>query len=190
MPDRSLPGLADLDGKRALVVSQFPPLNGWERLDNTDILEVFGDLRAATVGIRKLRADCGVPPKDRIRVTLKAPPERIASLEQEAHIVKRLAGVGELTIDPQAVRPANAATLTSGNLQIIVHDVIDDAREKTRLQGELKELEKHIAGKEAKLSNENFVSRAPADVVEAEKTRLAELNGKRRAIQDSIKQLT
>ncbi|MCP3687518.1 MAG: hypothetical protein GY784_03810, partial [Gammaproteobacteria bacterium] len=52
--------------------------------------------------------------------------------------------------------------------------LIDKAAELQRLQKKMQGLQKEIQGIEAKLSNENFVSRAPAAVVDKEKHKLAE----------------
>ena len=187
--DRSLPGLAEIDCGSALVVSRFPPADGWAKLDDQQILDAFGEVQAAVTGVRKIRSDCNVPPKDKIHVTIKVPPERIESLSHEAYIIEQLSGTGDLQIASAAVRPKNAATLVSGDLQIIVHDVIDDAQEQGRMDKELAEVGKLIAGKESKLSNENFVKRAPADVVEAERERLANLVAKREALQENLRML-
>ncbi|MBO5306187.1 MAG: hypothetical protein J6B12_05435, partial [Clostridia bacterium] len=51
-------------------------------------------------------------------------------------------------------------------------DIIDTEKERARLEGEKKRLEGEIARLEGKLSNEGFVAKAPAAVVEGEKAKL------------------
>ena len=53
---------------------------------------------------------------------------------------------------------------------------IDVAAEKERLKKEIEKLEKQISIAQGKLSNEGFVARAPAAVVEQEKQRVAEFS--------------
>ncbi len=56
--------------------------------------------------------------------------------------------------------------------------VVDLAEQAKRLSKQVEQLEKGLAGIDRKLANENFVSRAPAEVVARERTRRQELAGK------------
>ena len=54
-------------------------------------------------------------------------------------------------------------------------DLVDFEKERARIQKELANAEKQLAGQIAKLANENFVSRAPEAVVNAEREKKAKL---------------
>jgi len=97
-------------------------------------------------------------------------------------VVRHLANVGSLTIDVEPAKPRNAATLVIGDLQIYVAEVIDAAAERARLEKELAGLDKQITGLTTKLSNEDFTSRAPAEIVQREQQRLSELKDKRQTM--------
>jgi valyl-tRNA synthetase len=71
-------------------------------------------------------------------------------------------------------------------MQVFVLNCVDDAQERQRLHKELTEVDRLIAGKEKKLANANFAQRAPADVVQAERDRLAELRQRRARIQATL----
>ena len=185
-PKRGLPGLAEPKMGDALITAEFPPAEGWPALDNDEILGVFEALQAATAGVRNLRSQCGVSPKERVTVTIKCPAAEIDALRAQAGIVKHLAGVENLTIASDATRPKNAASTLVGSLQIMVHDISDDDAERARYQKDLAGLQKQIAGKEAKLGNEKFVARADPEVVEAERGRLEELKSRRKTVQDAL----
>ena len=60
----------------------------------------------------------------------------------------------------------------AGRFFIPMSDVIDFEKEKIRLEGELARMNDEISRIEKKLSNEGFVSKAPAAVVEGEKSKL------------------
>jgi valyl-tRNA synthetase len=60
---------------------------------------------------------------------------------------------------------------------------VDPAAEKTRLQKELEQISKHIAGTEARLSNEAFVSKAPPAVLDGARRQLADQQAKRAEIE-------
>ncbi len=51
-------------------------------------------------------------------------------------------------------------------------DIVDTEKERTRLNSEKSKLENEISRLESKLSNEGFISKAPAAVVEGERTKL------------------
>ena len=61
-----------------------------------------------------------------------------------------------------------------GDLKLMLVVTIDVEAERARLSKEVARLEAEITKARGKLSNESFVARAPAAVVEQEKTRLAE----------------
>ena len=66
-------------------------------------------------------------------------------------------------------------TVSNGtSILLPLKGVVDFAAERERLNKELDQLNKNLAGYAAKLSNANFVERAPAKVVEEEKKRQAD----------------
>ena len=65
----------------------------------------------------------------------------------------------------------------------------DVETELARLDSQRENLLKRIEGAQKKLSNENFVSRAPADIVAKERERLAELENQLALVDENIAQL-
>ncbi len=190
VPQRGLPGVAEPAASDLLILAEFPPAEGWPKLDDPRILSVFEDLQAATRGIRDLRSRCTVAPRERVTVTIKPPADRVDALRQQTHVLEHLAGVGRLTIDPAATRPPNAGSLHAGGLHIIVHDISDDDRERKRLTTELAETEKQIAAKQSKLANEKFVANADPQVVQDERDRLTDLETRLTSLRESLAELT
>ncbi len=173
-PKRGLPKVAEVKTNTLLVVAEFPPVGGHEALADASIVETFAALQTVTRAVRDLRLNCDVPPKQRVNVTVVAPHEELEAFTAQSHIVKHMAGIAELTVLPEADRPKNAASLNVKGLKIYVHDISDDEAERTRTTKTLAELEKKITGTQRKLSNEKFVANAKPEVVEVERTRLAE----------------
>jgi len=92
------------------------------------------------------------------------------------------------------VTPSDAA-IAKGSLQVVVDeatyalplaDVIDLDQERQRLKKELSKVEGDIAKIEKKLGNPQFLERAPADVVEEQRTRRAELERNREKLEAAI----
>ena len=65
-----------------------------------------------------------------------------------------------------------------GEIYLPLEGLIDIEAEKVRLTREIAKIEQEVVRSEAKLSNESFVARAPAEVVEQEKARLNEWRAK------------
>jgi valyl-tRNA synthetase len=188
VPELSLPGLTrDESGLDLLLVALWPQAES--KLDNPELLSVFADLQAATSGVREVRSTQQVSPKQELEVTIKPPQERASDLESQAHVIQRLANVSALHIDAEAKRPRGAASRVVGDLQIFVHDLIDDDVERKKLQADLEKIQKSIKGNRAKLANENFVSRAPEKVVEQHRQQLARLELQEKSILQSLEDL-
>jgi valyl-tRNA synthetase len=83
--------------------------------------------------------------------------------------------LGAITIAADAVRPAASATSVVGGIAVYVPlaGIIDFAEERARLEKEIVKTESYVAATMKKLQNESFVSRAPEEVVEAERQKVA-----------------
>ncbi|MFC1597979.1 valine--tRNA ligase [Patescibacteria group bacterium] len=85
----------------------------------------------------------------------------------------------------------SSATAVAGKQKVIIplDGVIDVAKEKKRIQKEINQLEKHLKGLEAKLSNEKFLASAPPEVVEQTKASQEERETELDNLQQSLKSL-
>jgi valyl-tRNA synthetase len=188
-PQRGLPPSVSLKTDGLLVAAEFPPLDGYPPFDDEGILSTFGALQDATRGVRELRSDCKVAPKDRVTVTVVVPIEQLESFRAHSHIVRHMAGIGELNVATQSKRPANAGSVTIKGLRIYVHDVSDDAAERDRATKTLEGVVKQIAGKESKLGNAQFITNANPEVVAAERERLNDLLAQRASLLEHLAEL-
>ncbi|MBP7937182.1 MAG: valine--tRNA ligase [Phycisphaerae bacterium] len=186
---RGLTGLAELDSGKPLIVSEYPPVGGWPKLCDPETDVVFDDLQTATRAVRDIRQTQNVAPKQSVNVVIRVPAGRVDSMKREAHVIRHLANVGELTIGPDAAKPGHAATLIIGDMEIYVADVIDPVAERGRLEKELANLDKRTQGIAQKLANEGFIARAPADLVARERERLVELEAKKATVAKAMSEL-
>ena len=106
--------------------------------------------------------------------------ESVSTFLEELHVLKIMANVGTITIDPDASRPANSATIIVGPYTIYILDVIDDEVEELRINKELEEIEKDISKKE-ELFKELYL-KAPLTIVTHKHHKLIELKLKRRML--------
>ena len=134
-------------------------------------------LQDLIVNVRNLRAELTVEPKTKIPIQLFAQSAEIRVLiEQNEDAVKRLAGVESIAQVEQAVatQPPSRSTARF-DVRVVYEKKIDVAAERERLNKELERAEKEWANGQRQLSNEQFVAKAPADVVERIRKRAQEL---------------
>jgi len=104
-----------------------------------------------------------------------------------------LAGADVITIGPTATAFETDAPLALTSIDVDVHvdleKFIDVEAELARLEKLRSQLEKQIIGKQQKLGNENFVARAPAEVVEKERASLSDLEKQKASVDGDIERL-
>ena len=98
----------------------------------------------------------------------------------------RMAGAAEI-LRKEAVEGAPAVVTPLGTFYLDLASTVDVGAEKVRLTKELDQLAKHIAGTEARFSNEAFVSKAPPAVLEGARKQLADQKAKRAEIERLLK---
>ena len=137
-------------------------------------LAEFGAAQDLIGAIRSIRAEYNVQPGQAVRVTVgNAGPVVTAALATVGPIVQRLAKLSHLTIGSADEGAAATAVLTDGtSVTVPLGDLVDVAKESARLGTEIDRLGQAIGALEKKLGNEQFVSRAPADVVAKEREKL------------------
>ena len=80
--------------------------------------------------------------------------------------------------------------LDEATVALPIADVIDIGQEKQRLQKEIAKAESEIQKLQKKLSNEQFLAKAPEEVVEEQRERLAEEESARAKLGDALKRLS
>jgi valyl-tRNA synthetase len=112
-------------------------------------------------------------------------------LERWRAYLMPLAGLSEVVVGPPGAKPPQAAAFVSGNLEIYVPlaGLVDLDAERDRLKKEIARSEQELASLQRKLDNPNFVARAPPDVVEKDKARVAELQERTVKLQDHLQRI-
>ena len=129
-----------------------------------------------------------MPPSKKAKLYVVT-PYRESFLAAEGILLK-LASVSELHLtDSYEGDDAVAIATDAGNLYIPLADVIDFERERARLTEEYEKNEGEISRLEKKLSNEGFVAKAPAAVVEGERAKLAKYLATRAALTEALAKL-
>lgn len=136
--------------------------------------------------IRNIRNEFNIPPGMKIPVqVVTADTEKAAKIMKNQDYAENMANLKEITVGgPQGKRPLQALSAYLVDIEILVpvEGVIDVEKEIRRLKKELQATEQDIKRLESKLSNQGFISKAPAEVVEREKARQKENLEKREGI--------
>jgi len=132
-------------------------------------------VKAFLLGVRRIRAERDIPPGKKLAVqTRDGSEQEQAWLEHNTTV---LTSLGRLqSIHMTESEPADAVTAPAGEMTVFVPlaEIIDPALELDRLSREMSRLEQEQRRIQAKLDNENFVSKAPQAVVNKERDKLAE----------------
>src|SRR5690606_30110691 len=146
------------------------PQAGEGRADAEAVAQ-FEALQAVIGAIRVLRAEYAVAPGQVVNVTLvDASPVVRAAIAAEADTVRRLAKVGTLALDVAPDGASGTVVLEDRTtVSVPLGDLVDLDKECARLAAEADKLEGLVRAQEAKLSNAQFVERAPPAIVEKER---------------------
>ncbi|MEE8410669.1 MAG: valine--tRNA ligase, partial [Myxococcota bacterium] len=139
--------------------------------------------------LRELRSRHDIPPKKELPAAVRTGSEARALLERHAHLIKDMARLSSLDVGEEVTPPDNAATQVSGGLEIFLGGVLDPKKERARLEKTRDKILEDVERGKKKLSNEKFISKAPADVVEGERRKVAELNAQLAAVMKNLESL-
>ena len=145
----------------------------------------FSMVMDAIRAIRNRRADMNVPPSKKARVYIETDQTEI--FRQGVPFIQRLAFAAQVDIS-QSVEPEGAVQVITNDARIFIpmDQLIDFAKERARLEKERATLAKEVDFLTQKLSNESFVSKAPAKVVDIEKEKLAKATEKMAKVDEAI----
>ena len=179
------------DELKSIMVAQWP--EGDEAYIDGDIEARMTAIMETIKTVRNMRAEVGAAPSKKSELILLVGDENLRTVftENQAYLDK-LASSEPVTILPAgAGKPENAmAGVVSGvEIYLPLKGLIDVEKETARLQKEQEKLEKEIKRLNGKLSNEGFLSKAPEQVVAAEKEKLAGYQEKLKAVEGRIADL-
>jgi valyl-tRNA synthetase len=145
-----------------------------QRAEDADALREFGLVQEVVSAIRAIRAEYGVQPGQVVRAVVSRPDSGDGALDRERLTVTRLARLSDLSFGEPRERVGGHAVLSDGTAVFVpLGDAIDVQRECQRLSGEMKRLTQLVESQDRKLGNDQFVSRAPAEVVQREREKAA-----------------
>ena len=158
-----------------LIVDQWPERDFKSLNDNAEKQMVL--LQEVVTAIRSIRSRMNVPPSKFPDLVVRCDDDQASFLENHRELLKSLARIGEMTLGESIEKPGQSATAVVGGMEmyILLEGLVDLNQEKSRMGKRIGEINRLITGINGKLSNENFINRAPEHVVAKERTNLDRL---------------
>ena len=180
------------DKAESIMIADWPEAD--KVMASAEDAEMMNTMIDAIRGIRAVRKNMDVAPSRKAHIIVVTSSDKIADMfTQGEGFLERLASVSSLeTRASKEGIPSTAVTAVfgGGEIYIPLEDLIDIAKELERLDKEKTRLDGEIKRLNGKLSNESFVSKAPAAVVEQERAKLAKYEEMYANLSDRIEVLS
>ncbi len=143
-----------------------------------DVMPQVEALYAAVTAGRQLRNDNGIEPRKKVSFVIK--PSRHADFfKSETPFLTQILSAETVTIDPNYTPTGLTPSLVTQEATVFLVGAVDPAQERQRLTKQLADIEKQLAGTDAKLANESFVAKAAPVAVQRERGRQQQLREQR-----------
>ncbi|MFN3522318.1 MAG: valine--tRNA ligase [Phenylobacterium sp.] len=150
----------------------------------------IGLVIAAVSEGRSVRAELNVPPSARpALLVIEADPRQREVLLANASVIGQTLRVSEVRVEATAPEGAIPYVVEGATLALPVAEFIDLAAERARLAKEIGALGADVERTARKLSNPDFVARAPEEVVEENRERLAEAEAAKAKLEGALARL-
>ncbi len=151
----------------------------------------MGIIMEAVLGIRSIRGELNLPPSLELKAIIKAADETEKILKRNISYISKLAKAPDIETGPDVVKPEDSAVSVRPAMEIFVplKGLFDVEAEIKRLSKEIDKIQGSISIINRKLANDEFVRKAPKEVVEANRVQYDELSEKIRAIDSTIEKL-
>jgi valyl-tRNA synthetase len=175
---------------KALVVASYPSVD--TRLMDTKAEADLAPVISAIESVRNIRGESNLDPKLKLLAEIQVADVRLRQLlEQGRDYLLPLAGLSDVQVLPPGPKPKLAAAYVGDGLEVYVPlaGLINLDEERARVSKELVRLKGEGESLQKKLSNEGFLTRAPPDVVEKDRERLAELVVRKAKLEEHLKRI-
>ena len=174
----------------SIMMAAYPAAD--EKLINAGIEQDMQMVMDLILAIRNIRGEMNIAPSMQIKVIVKVESRELGEhLEKSVGYAKTLGRLGDIRIGVNEKKPRATATgvIKGAEIYVPLEGLIDLTQERDRLQKEIAKISKDIEVFSKKLSNKNFVDKAPKEVVEKDTAKLEEFKAKREKLEHSLKVL-
>ena len=182
----------NLTGEESIMISKYPEYTE-EWSFKEDAAQIEG-LKEAVRAVRGIRADKNVPPSRKLSVIVVSESAEVrAAFEAAGKVYASLVNASELSVQRDKSNiETNAVSAVTSNAAVYIplNELVDTEEELARLKKEETRLEGELKRSHAMLSNEKFISKAPAAKIEEERAKLATYEEMMRKVREEIAALS
>ncbi len=174
----------------SIMVSAWPKANKkWiDPKIETEADLVISEIQA----IRNVRSAWQISPKQHVTVVVKTTRDReLQILKNYSTVIVQMAKVSSLQIGKNVQRPKESAVANIGRVEtyVVLSGLIDIQVERQRIEAALNDVEKMIQGLQRRLQNEEFLKKAPKDIVDRERRKAEELENRKKRLEENLRTL-
>lgn len=178
----------ELGNDKQLIISSWPEQSS-EAKDEMMEYEGFEIIKDLIASVRNARAENKIEPSKKVKAVIYASKHLELIKESEEMLMGMRTGIEEIELSKSGEDIENAIYVPLHGIEIYLIGAIDPAKEKERIHKEIDNIKKQVAVTENKLSNEDFVNRAPEQIVAKEKNRLESLKSELKNLEDQFSKL-
>ena len=172
----------------SIMVSAFPKFDATK--SDKDVEKAMGKIMEVITGVRNIRGEMNLNPGLKLKALIKTRHANLeAMLTKYSGFICDLARLDQITIGTKIEKSKVSASSVLGEMDLIIplEGMMDFEEERGRIEKELKKIEKDLIFLDKKLSNPNFVKKAPAEVIEKDEKRKATLSDKQVKLEIHLK---
>jgi valyl-tRNA synthetase len=160
---------------KSIALARYPELD--RQWLNDEAEEQMLMLQDLIEKVRNMRAEMKVEPKVKTPVKIHAAADVSKLVTENRGIVERLAGVDDIDfVNESFAQMPGARTTPKFEVALVYEQKVDVAAERERLTKEMTKLQGELANADRQLGNQQFLAKAPAQVVEGIRRRHGELH--------------
>lgn len=156
-------------------------LEAWPKADaqlrDAEAEYALDQVQKAVAGIRDLRTRLNIPPSQALKAVIHSKNAKVIGImkefEREMMKLGRLETV-EILSDFKKSKTVAGNSFPDFEVFVYLEGVVDFDKERVRIEKKIQETLRYVQTQKTKLSNDNFVKNAPADVVQSERDKLAD----------------
>ena len=172
----------------SIMVSAFPKFDATK--SDKDVEKAMGKIMEVITGVRNIRGEMNLNPGLKLKALIKTRHANLeAMLTKYSGFICDLARLDQITIGPKIEKSKVSASSVLGEMDLIIplEGMMDFEEERGRIEKELKKIEKDLIFLNKKLSNPNFVQKAPAEVIKKDEQRRTSLSEKQVKLEIHLK---
>jgi valyl-tRNA synthetase len=149
-----------------------------EDLRDLNAEEDMSILKDLITSIRSIRSRMNVPHGKHSDLFVRCTIEQAQFLYSHQDLIKTLCRVEKMSAGVNVEKPAQSGTAVCAGMEVYIplQGLVDLGEEKDRMKKRISEIERLLSGINSKLANENFLERAPKEVINKERSNLSKLN--------------